>query len=265
MSPSEKNIKSGKKISEVKILFGISITIMILLSFEYSDAGKNLPFSPGEKMVFQVKWEFITAGEASLEVGPMVTVDGYNAFHIIFKARTSEFVDVFYKVRDTIESFVDEDMNNSLLYRKQHKGKSQKEVVVNFNWQAQEATYSNFGQALDPIPLLPGTFDPLSVFFAFRLFDLDANRKVIVPVTDGKKCVKGIARVIGREKIEITGTEYDAYLVEPDLENIGGVFKKSQGAKLQIWVTADEKHIPIRIKSKIAVGSFIADLVSYEN
>ena len=113
--------------------------------------------------------------------------------------------------------------------------------------------------------MLPGTFDPLSVFFAFRTFDLDANREIIVPVTDGKKCIRGIARVIGREKIDVEGIEYDAYLVEPDLEHIGGVFKKKQGSKLRIWVTADDKHIPVRIKSKVSVGSFIADLVSYED
>ena len=39
------------------------------------------------------------------------------------------------------------------------------------------------------------------------------------------------------------------------------VFKKSKKAKIQIWLTADDRRIPVRIKSKVVVGSFVADLV----
>ena len=58
---------------------------------------------------------------------------------------------------------------------------------------------------------------------------------------------------------------YETYLVEPDLKYLGGVFKKSEDAKLQIWVTTDERRVPVRIKSKLVVGSFVAELVSYQN
>jgi hypothetical protein len=53
--------------------------------------------------------------------------------------------------------------------------------------------------------------------------------------------------------------------VEPNLEHIGGVFKKSKDAKLKIWVTADSRRIPVKIKSKVAVGSFVGELMSVEN
>jgi Flp pilus assembly protein CpaB len=53
-------------------------------------------------------------------------------------------------------------------------------------------------------------------------------------------------------------------VVEPETLNIGGVFKKSKKSKLQFWITADERRIPVRIKSKVAVGHFIGDLVAVE-
>ena len=53
--------------------------------------------------------------------------------------------------------------------------------------------------------------------------------------------------------------------MEPDLEHVGGVFKRSKDAKVQIWVTADERRIPVKIKSKVAVGSFVGELLSVEN
>ena len=85
------------------------------------------------------------------------------------------------------------------------------------------------------------------------------------PLTDGKKWILGRARVVKREKVTVLSGIYNTYLVEPDLEHIGGVFKKSKDAKLQIWVTADDRRIPVKIKSKVAVGSFVGELMSVEN
>ena len=226
--------------------------------------GHNLPFYPEEKMTFEVRWAFIPAGEAVLEVLPIETMKGKRSYHFVFTARTYEFIDLFYKVRDMIDSYTDVEMTHSILYRKQHKGKSQKDVVVNFDWEREEAQYSNFGEKLEPVSIMPGTFDPLSVFYSFRLNDLNENKEIKTPVTDGKKCIIGKARVIRREKIELSSGSYDTYLVEPDLEHIGGVFKKSRNAELQIWVTADDRCIPVRIKSRVKVGSFVAELVSFE-
>ena len=105
----------------------------------------------------------------------------------------------------------------------------------------------------------------MSVFYAFRLHELKEDLEIRIPVTDGKKCVMGKAKVIKREKVTLAGgTTYDTYLVEPDLEHIGGIFEKSKNAKLEVWVTADDRRMPVKIKSKVIVGSFVAELVSAE-
>jgi hypothetical protein len=81
-------------------------------------------------------------------------------------------------------------------------------------------------------------------------------------VTDGKKCVLGGAKVIKREKIKVKDTLYDTFLVEPDIEQLSDVFEKIKNAKFQLWVTADGASIPVRVKSEVLVGSFVAELVS---
>jgi hypothetical protein len=50
--------------------------------------------------------------------------------------------------------------------------------------------------------------------------------------------------------------------VEPELRYIGGVFEKSKDAELNVWVTADEQRLPVKIKSKVIIGSFVAELIS---
>ena len=227
-----------------------------------TDREGRIPFTPGERLVFQVRWGFIRAGEAVLEVMPWQSFEGKKVFHFVMTARTTEFIDLFYKVRDRIESYTDWGMNRALLYKKQCQGKSKHDVLVTFDWAKNKAQYSDFGEKRDPISLFPGSFDPLSVFYAFRMVDLTEQKEIRTPVTDGKKCVMGRARIIRRERIRVPYGDMDTFLVEPDLEHIGGVFRKSKDAKLRIWVTEQKEHIPVRIESKVLVGSFVAELVS---
>jgi hypothetical protein len=253
-----------------KALFHIMLAAAVLLininSLNRAFGGTpELPFHSGEKMTFQVKWLSVLAGGATIELLPPETLNSEDSNHFLFTVRTSEFVDMFYKVRDRIESYTDANMTHSLLYTESHRGKSRKDASVDFDWVKQEAQYSKKGENKQrpPVAIVPGTFDPLSIFFAFRLIDLNEKSEIILPATDGKKMVLGKVNVVRKEVIKVNGISYDTFLVEPELGDLGGVFDKSKDAKLQIWVTADNRHIPVRMKSKVAVGSFVAELASY--
>jgi hypothetical protein len=155
-------------------------------------------------------------------------------------------------------------MHHALHYRKKKEGASKQEVTVTFDWEKMKTQYITAGEDWKPVPLIPGSFDPLSVFYAFRTHDLVVGKELLVPVSDGKTCVMGTARILKRERIKVKVGEYDAYLIEPETKDIGGVFEKSPDANIKIWVTADDKKIPLRFKSKVIVGSFVAELASVE-
>lgn len=247
-------------------LTSIIIIFMIMICFPVEPAaGQDLPFHPGEKMAFDVRWSGILAGYAVIELLPVEGLNGVELYHIVFTAKTSPFVDIFYKVRDRIDSYTDAEMTHSFLYKQIHQGRSKKEITVEFDWERQEARYSVNGENREPVSIMPGTFDPLSAYYAFRLHDLNNEIEYGIPLTDGKKLIIGKVKVIKREDIKVAGVSYDTFLVEPSMEDIGGVFEKSRNAKIQIWVTADDRRIPVRIKSKVTVGSFVAELVSFEN
>jgi hypothetical protein len=243
----------------------LSIISLLIISLSLTPCHaqeKRIPFAPGEKLFFEVRWAFIPAAEGVLEILPMETLDGVKCYHFAMTSRTYEFIDVFYKVRDRIEGFTDEGMTRSVFYKKTQDGKRKRRISVNFDWERLEARYSNFDERAKPISILPGSFDPLSVFYAFRLFQLKEGAELKASVTDGKKCVLGGAKVIKREKIKVKDTLYDTFLVEPDIEQLSDVFEKIKNAKFQLWVTADGASIPVRVKSEVLVGSFVAELVS---
>src|SRR4030042_1267297 len=120
----------------------IVIIFMVMGLFAAGPArGQDFPFRPGEKMSFEVRWAGILAGEAVIELLPVEDLNGTDAYHFVFTARKSPFVDIFYKVRDRIDSYTDREMTHSLLYIKRHEARSKKGITVQFNLESQAARY----------------------------------------------------------------------------------------------------------------------------
>ena len=247
-------------------------------------ASSHKAFFPGEKLKFRLKWGLIPAGEALLEVLPIEIIDGIESYHFVMTARTNAFIDAFYKYRSRIDAYADTGMTRSIMYRKIVEARKKiREVVVNFDWEKSEVRYYGVKKYTDAalktsgkmnlkgkssireslIPVLPGSFDPLSVFYFSRSIPLNENTHIQRPVSDGKKCVMGAAKVKRREKVRLASGTYDTYLIEPSLKHLEGVFEKSKKAKIQLWVTSDERRIPVKLKSKIVIGSFTGELISF--
>jgi hypothetical protein len=68
-------------------------------------------------------------------------------------------------------------------------------------------------------------------------------------------------RYLGKETIEVPAGKFDCIVIEP-LVKEGGLFK-SEGSII-IYMTNDEAKMPVRVKTKVIIGSINADLTSYE-
>jgi hypothetical protein len=252
----------GANSAPYSLIFCI-ISILVLMSGA-SPAAESTPLRPGEKLQYKVYWTTIEAADVTLQILPMEKLNGTPVYHFVMTAATSPLVENIYPVHDRIDSYADAAMSHALLYKERKETRKIKDVSITFDWQTQKVIYSKKGKKRAPKPLLPGAFDPLSVFYFFRTHELKENMEISRPVSDGKVCVIGKARVRSRQKVQAAGREYDTYLVEPELGQLGGVFEKNPDAKLQIWVTADKRRLPVMIKSEVAVGSFTAELVGIE-
>jgi hypothetical protein len=231
-------------------------------SFDAEASPKIAPFRPGEKLVYRAQWKYLPAGESQIEVLPFQMVNGVKAYHFSMKMKTSAAVDLIYKVRDRQDSYTDIQMSRTLLYKKRSTGKHPRDVIVTFDWDKMKAVYASFGKPEKPVVILPGTFDPLALFFVIRLDKLSVGKVLEIPITDGKKCIPVRATVAGRELVTIDDKVYDAYLVIPDMERLENVVAKEKEPKLKIWFSADEKRIPVKIQSQVAIGSFVFELIS---
>lgn len=252
------------------IIYLYTLLVATVASFAplaHAAQARALPFQPGERLEFALRWEALPAGQATLEVLPLSAIDGAAAYHFKLTARTTPFIDTIYRVRDQIEGWTDLDLRRSLRYHKdQQEGDRMRNIVVRFDWRAQTAQYTNFDHRREPIAVQPETLDPLSAFYFTRMaIELREGASIERPVTDGRKHVRGTARVLRRETVSVPAGTFETVLIEPDLKDVGGVFRKSPGARIFIWMTDDERRIPVKLQSRVVIGRFVGELVSMAN
>lgn len=221
-----------------------------------------LPFNAGEKLTYSVRWEMVRAGKAEFLVHGVTTLDDQKAWFFELNVKSNKYVDVLYKIRDRYRGFTDSDFTHSVLYARDQSGKEKREVRVKFDWKKNTATYSNYGGKREPIEIPPHTFDPLTSIYKMRLLDLKANETITFPVTDGKKQFIQTVHVKEKQTLSLQNGPVDTWLLVPELNHFSGVFERSKDADVKVWITADEKKIPVRIEVKVFIGSVIFDLMS---
>jgi hypothetical protein len=223
-----------------------------------------IPFQKGERLCYQISWSFIPAGLSTLEVAP--DSDNGAAYHFIMTARTLPAIDLIYKYRERVDSYVTADVQQSLLYKRVQESSHPRDIVVSFDWQKEIAQYVNFGKpGKKLVSLKPGTLDPLSAFYYIRTQVLRGQTDIEQWITDGQKLSRGKAVVIKKETITIRGKKYRTIKIVPDLRDAEGVFEKSPGAKMFLWLTDDDRMLLVKMQSKVRVGSFVAELVEEES
>ncbi len=161
-------------------------------------------------------------------------------------------------------SVVNATFTHSLEYHTIQTDLSSRKVNLVFDEKARLCKRSLDGKPDGQVETEASTFDPLSIIFKFRELDLKNAGEFSCAVCDGKATFPAKITVVGKQEIKIGEKSFQTILVEPDLGQLRGVFKKDPNAKLQIWLSDDDRRAPLRIRTKIKHGTFIADLEKYE-
>ena len=231
------------------------------LDAEERNATDPIPFAPGEKLSFQIKWGLFPVGNAVLETHPSEELNGTLCHKVSLTVKTNKFADSIYKVRTHAVSYVEEGFTRSILYRKkQREGKTNRDVEVRFDYEKNSTRYFNHGVEGKPLKIPQRIYDPLAIAYLFRLQKAEQGKARKLPTCDGKR-VREVGVEVGEEtNLKTPAGKYRAVEVSPAMENLRGVFKKSPGGFLRIWYSADARRIPVRMQSKVIVGSFVARL-----
>lgn len=221
-------------------------------------------FSIPEKLSFDLQWTGISAGKAELEVR-----ENGKQIQLISKATSAEWISYLYPVNDLIVSSLRKEnargkpanfVGSPQNYRAQvREGRHRRDKEFIFDQEGKRVTYINHvaGERRD-FPIGGMTFDPLSSFFYLRTIPLETGKSVYINLFDNKKVYPLEVKVLKRETIETKLGAFRTIVVKPILKS-EGIF--SRRGDILIWLTDDEKRLPVQVKTRIAVGSVKATLV----
>jgi hypothetical protein len=235
----------------------------------------------GEKLVFDVTWMGIKAGEATLEARGVVQLNGREVYHLVTTAQSIPLISKFYRVDDRSDSYVAWGPLRSLQFDKQlREGRYRHNSRTAFDHEAKVATfrYLDFGPVPKGVtrleeaerytqyvhqefPLSSGALDELSVLYFVRTLRLAEGRTVTAKVFAGKKNWDLEVKVLRRETLDTVLGPRETFLVEPLLK-FEGIFQ--QKGRVLVWLTQDAEHIPVLMTSEVKIGSFVSTLTRRE-
>ena len=219
----------------------------------------NEAWSCGEKLTFEVTYGFYRAGTATMSVLDTVNVNGGNCSHIQTTALSNSFISRFYKVRDTVNSFIDIDgIFSRRIEKRLREGRYKSDRYVDIYQDRLVALNTKEKYAVAEIPLY--VQDILSSLYYLRTLNLEVGKPVeIVTYADGKVYPLKIL-VHKKERITVPAGTFTCFKIEPLLKS-EGIFR--QRGKITIWLTDNKYKIPVKMASKVIIGSIATKLVSY--
>lgn len=221
---------------------------------------ENKAFTAGEKLTYDVKYGFVTAGIAEMAIPKIKRISGRDAYNVVFRVNTVPAFDMFFKVRDRYETYID--VEGIFPWRfEQHirEGGFTKDFSAFFDQRRGKAKTSK-----GSFDIPPYVNDIVSALYLFRTLDFsDKKEGDIIHLENfyNDKVYPLDVVYKGKETITVDAGEFDCFIVEP-LVVEGGLFK-SEGS-ITIWMTDDELKIPVRVKTKVIIGAIDSELTAYE-
>ena len=230
------------------------------------------PFKVGEVVKHEVYYNLfrITAGEMEFQTLPFKVVNGRKAYQFQLALKTTSLFSSFYAVDDRVVTLIDYDLWLPRLYSLHVKESSQlREARSYFDFEKLKAVYEEkkitskkgVEEKRQEWEILPYSQNVFSVIYYMRLFAWKDGKEYSFRVADDGENLVFKGKVVGREILKTPIGEMKAIKIKPEF-TVKGAFKPV--GDIYIWLSDDEKKIPLRIESKIKIGTIISQIMDYQ-
>jgi hypothetical protein len=221
----------------------------------------NHHFPNGQTYVYAVEWHMFTAGTAR------VTLQAEGAEqHVIATAVSTGFVNALYKVNDHFEAFFDPRKFCSLRVSKHsEEGSRARQVELGFDYSrgksVEDEKNLKTGETKHIENDVPGCVtDVVSGFYYMSSLPLQEGNSYAFPVNDGGKTTEVTIRVEAHEQVKVPAGTFQTLRVKA--EPTSGALKGK--GTVWTWYTADDKHLPVQMRSKLGWGTLLFRLLRVE-
>ena len=219
----------------------------------------NNAFKRGETLKYRLHYGAIDAGEADISIDNTTKmIKDRPTYHAVGVGYSKGAFDWFYKVRDRYESYIDEDALVPWIFMRRTDEGGFKIKQDQMYDQENGKVLSN-GKSFD-IPKYMQ--DMISSFYYARTIDF-SKAKIgdifTVPTFVDDEAWQLKIKYLGKETIDSDLGNVNCLKFCPVIQK-GRVFKHEDD--LNVWISDDPYHVPIRAQAQILVGSVKMDIMS---
>ncbi len=222
-------------------------------------------YSGHEKLVYDVSWTGgIKIGELRLNVNATPGIeDGYEIRAAV--STVNGAMNLIYPIEDLHVTKVKGPERLPYHYEVwQREGyKYRAHRVIEYDQQKGYIRYMKNDRLEGEYHVDGQTNNEFSSFFNSRLMPFIVGGRFVVPTFADKKRVNVVVHAVTKKKIEQTIIGPVMTVAIMPVLSFKGLYDK-QGDTV-IWYTDDECRVPVRINSKIIIGSLTAELKEYDN
>lgn len=221
---------------------------------------KEPVFQAGEVLQYKLRYGIITAAEGIIKVlNSDLKFDGKPTYRLVVDAKTSGTFDIFYKIRDHYDSYIDKDNLTPYFYQENIKESSYKREDKARFYQDTKKVVSNKGTFTTPTDQ---TFDLVSAYYFSRSLDiskLKIGEEFKLNYFLGKSIHQLQIKYVGKEVIKSKLGNIRCLKFSPSIEP-GRIFRKD--SSLYLWITDDGNRVPVKAQVEIIVGAVTMEIKS---
>ena len=162
-----------------------------------------------------------------------------------------------FKFHQHIESTADAEPFTSLrTTRSEEQGKRVRQIEAVFDHQARKATWTERqpNQRTTSIDFTEPIQDVLTAIYFLRTQNLEVGKSFEVLISDSGRVYHVPVKVAERKTMDTAVGRVKAIRIEPAL--FGDDALLHTRGQLSIWLTEDERHLPVRAQLKVEIGTF---------
>jgi hypothetical protein len=218
----------------------------------------QVPFRPGERLVYTIAWLKIEGGEMTLSASRASSPDGVPVHHLLLTAVSNDYVSKFYPVNTRYETWVDARDFQPLRFEKRaREGRYSSDEVEEFDLGRRVASWRT-----DRTPLPERVQDIISSFYYMRSQPLAPGTDVPLDMFSRGKIYRLVVHVQERETVETEAGTFEAVRVQPAM--LGGDGEDQNRGKLFLWFSDDGRRLPVMARTILPIGSVTARLKRVE-
>jgi hypothetical protein len=226
---------------------------------------ENETFLPGEFLKYRVFYDSwitsnLTAGYGTMEIDPELKMtNGRETYHITVTGNSAGLFNLFYKVRDRFETFVDtQGMMPLKFIRRTREGGYKRDDDVTFDHVRKTAQSKRHLKEITAY-----TQDIVSAFYYVRTWNFDTaevNDAYYLDFFLDDSLYHSEIIFEGREWVNTDFGEIYCMKFKPKVA-VGEIFQEPY--PMELWVSDDRNKIPVLMRSAVFIGSVKIELVEY--